>query len=130
VLLVQEKFVLENKKGCIVLEDDLVMQSSGRISFMNYNPEVDALNEQHQARAKQVQVEKAEQDDLSAEEMAKVLGKRKQLSASSLPTREQKHTGSTDPTEVCTFSNILSANASVGHFVTDMLKIAQELCYC
>jgi hypothetical protein len=109
VLPVQEKFVLENKaKGCIVLEDDFVIQCSGRISFMNYNPEVDALNEQHQARAKQFEVERAEQDDVSAQEMAQVLGKRTQVAAGILPPVEQNHTGSKDPTQVCnSFMNLL-----------------------
>lgn len=79
----QEKFVLEKKKkGCVVLEDDFVMHTSGRMSFMNYNPEVDALNAEHQERIKQIEVENAERNDVSEKEMAEVLGKRKHLSDS------------------------------------------------
>lgn len=85
-LHLQEKFVLENKqKGCIVLEDDFATNCSGRMSFMNYNPEVERINQEHQDRAKQTAVEVAEQDDVSAKEMSQVLGKRKQLPASSIP---------------------------------------------
>lgn len=78
--------MLENKqKGCVVLEDDFTTNCSGRFSFMNYNPEVERINQEHQERAKQAAVEVAEQDDVSAKEMSQVLGKRKQLPAGSIP---------------------------------------------
>lgn len=103
--------MLENRKkmGCIVLEDDVVMHSSGRMSFMNYNPEVDALNNQHQARLQQAEAGKAEQDDVSAKEMAQVLGKRKQLPAARSPPIAQKAATSQDPVQV-RISNWLPSN--------------------
>jgi hypothetical protein len=78
----QERFVLaDGRKGCIVLQEDFSMESSGRMSFMNFNPAVDALNKEHQERMKQAEVDKAEQDDVSAQEMAQALGKRKEPEA-------------------------------------------------
>lgn len=65
-------------------------------------PDVDALNEEHQDRVKQTEVDKAEQDDVSAKEMAQVLGKRKQLPAGSFPAADQNtsEAAAEDPSQV------------------------------
>ena len=102
-LPVQEQFVLENKqKGCIVLEDDFTMSASGRMSFMNYNPEVERINQEHQDRMRQIAVEIAEQDDVSATQMAQVLGKRKQPPADTLAAVEEitRNAAPEDPPQV------------------------------
>lgn len=77
----QEHFTIETEKepGCVVLVEDEPFAGSGRISFQNFNPDVDKINEEHKIRMQDLAVEAAEKADVSETEMANVLGKRKQV---------------------------------------------------
>lgn len=78
---VQERFQLESKQGegCVVVVEEAEFAGSGRISFQNFNPDVEKVNEEHAKRIQERATDAAEKADVSETEMAQVLGKRKQV---------------------------------------------------
>lgn len=75
---------MSKETGCVVLVEDEPFAGSGRISFQNFNPDVDKINEEHKSRMQDLAVEAAEKADVSEAEMANVLGKRKQVNSGGL----------------------------------------------
>ena len=77
----QERFQLESKQheGCIIVVEEEVFVGSGRISFQNFNPDVEKINEQHKKRMQEHANDAVEKPDVCENDMANVLGKRKEV---------------------------------------------------
>eukprot|EP00892_Ulva_mutabilis_P012179 jgi/Ulvmu1/9333/UM050_0083.1 len=81
--LEEERFQLETEQEakCVVVVEEEMFSGSGRISFQNFNPDVEKINEEHQHRLQELEVDAAEKPDVSEAEMSNVLGKRKEVSS-------------------------------------------------
>lgn len=103
-LSLQEHFEIEKNQetGCVILVEEEPFAGSGRMSFQNFNPEVEKINEEHKVRIHELAVEAADKSDVSEAEMANVLGKRKQAiegnpAAGIMPKEEPGNTSKQPP---------------------------------